>query len=93
MTIKPSPAPPELNDKIVFPGDGRYRLLRSTYTTVAGPAAVLLPENTAQVVAALHYARERDLPLSVRSGGHGLSGRSSNNDGVVIDLSAMNRSK
>ncbi|WP_055482265.1 FAD-binding oxidoreductase [Sphaerimonospora mesophila] len=91
MTIKPSPAPPELNDKIVFPGDGRYRLLRSTYTTVAGPAAVLLPENTAQVVAALHYARERDLPLSVRSGGHGLSGRSSNNDGVVIDLSAMNR--
>ncbi|GGO28091.1 FAD-binding protein [Microbispora rosea subsp. aerata] len=91
MTSLTSSVPPELRDKIVLPGDGRYRLLRSTYTTVAGPAAVLLPENTAQVAAALRYARERGLPVSVRSGGHGLSGRSSNDGGVVIDLSAMNR--
>lgn len=91
MALKLSPAPPALEDKIVFPGDGRYGLLRSTYTTVAGPAAVLLPENTGQVVAALRYTREQGLPLSVRSGGHGLSGRSTNDGGVVIDLSAMNR--
>ncbi len=91
MTVKPSPVPPALHDRIVLPGDDRYRLLRSTYTTVARPAAVLLPGNTAQVVAALRYAREQGLPMSVRSGGHGLSGRSSNDGGVVIDLSAMNR--
>ena len=91
MTAKLPPPPPELRDKIVLPGDGRYRLLRSTYTTVARPAAVLLPEKAAEVVAALRYAREQGLPLSVRSGGHGLSGRSSNIGGVVIDLSNMNR--
>ena len=81
----------ELQDKIVLPRDSRYRQLRSTYTTVGSPAAVLLPENPAQVAAALRYARERNLPLSVRSGGHGLSGRATNDDGVVIDLSGMNR--
>jgi FAD/FMN-containing dehydrogenase len=33
------------------------------------------------------------LPLSIRSGGHGLSGRSTNDGGVVIDLSRMNAIK
>jgi FAD/FMN-containing dehydrogenase len=83
--------PAELDGKVVTPGDRRYALLRSTYTAVAEPAAVLLPETTAEVAVALRFARERGLPLSVRSGGHGLSGRSSNDGGIVIDLSALNR--
>jgi FAD/FMN-containing dehydrogenase len=91
MTPSLSTAPHELYGKIVTPGDRRYALLRSTYTTVAKPAAVLLPGSTAEVVAALRYAREQGLPLAVRSGGHGLSGRSSINGGLVIDLSTMNR--
>ncbi|MGN9844622.1 FAD-binding oxidoreductase [Nonomuraea sp. H19] len=91
MTPNLSTAPPELEGKIVTPGDPRYLLLCSTYTTVAEPAVVLLPESTAEVVAALRFARDRDLPLTVRSGGHGLSGRASEDGGVVIDLSAMNR--
>ncbi|GIJ29594.1 FAD-binding protein [Micromonospora qiuiae] len=79
-----------LEGKIITPADRRYALLRSTYTQVARPAMVILPETTADVVSALHYAREQDLPIAVRSGGHGLSGRSSNNGGTVIDLSALN---
>ncbi|WP_157254858.1 FAD-binding oxidoreductase [Nonomuraea typhae] len=75
----------------VVPGDDRYPLLRSTYTTVGAPNEVLLPESTSQVVAALRHAREVGLPLAVRSGGHGVSGRSTNDGGVVIDLSALNR--
>jgi hypothetical protein len=81
--------PDLLRDRAVRPGDRRYALLRSTYTTVASPAIVLLPERPEEVVAALTAARESELPISVRSGGHGLSGRSSNNGGIVIDLSAM----
>jgi hypothetical protein len=91
LPLRPSDFPPDLEGKIVTPGDRRYGALRSTYAAVAGPAAVVLPESTAQVVSALRFGREQDLPLAVRSGGHGLSGRASNNGGVVIDLSAMNR--
>ncbi|WBB66516.1 FAD-binding oxidoreductase [Micromonospora sp. WMMD812] len=90
MTRNPVlPAP--LTGKLVTPGDRRYAQLRSTYTTRHSPAGVLLPETTAQVVAAVRYARERGLPIAVRSGGHGLSGASSNDGGLVIDLSALNR--
>ncbi|MFC0503361.1 FAD-binding oxidoreductase [Micromonospora costi] len=86
-----SRVPEPLTGKIVTPGDRRYALLRSTYTTTHSPAGVLLPETTAEVVAAVRYAREQGLPIAVRSGGHGLAGTSSNDGGIVIDLSALNR--
>ncbi|MGW1888170.1 FAD-binding protein [Streptomyces sp. NPDC001970] len=91
MTSLPSVVPAELTGKVVTPGDRRYRLFRSTYTTVARPAAVVLPESAGDIAAALRLAREQGLPVAVRSGGHGLSGRSTNNGGLVIDLSAMHR--
>ncbi|WP_405970471.1 FAD-dependent oxidoreductase [Streptomyces sp. NBC_00988] len=50
---------------------------------------VLLPETDAEVAETVQYAAGTLLPISVRSGGHGLSGRSSNDGGVVIDLSSM----
>ncbi|MEU8297634.1 FAD-binding oxidoreductase [Micromonospora sp. NPDC048909] len=91
MTSKLSRLPEALTGKLVTPGDRRYALLRSTYTTQHSPAGVLLPETTAQVADAVRYAREQGLPVAVRSGGHGLAGTSSNDGGLVIDLSAMNR--
>ncbi|MEV4630008.1 FAD-binding protein [Micromonospora sp. NPDC049523] len=84
-------APEQLLGKIVRVDDPRYESLRSTYTARFRPAAVLLPESTPEVVAALRFARDQGLPLAVRSGGHGLAGNSSNNGGIVVDLSAMNR--
>ncbi|MEV4714979.1 FAD-dependent oxidoreductase [Micromonospora sp. NPDC049374] len=86
-----TPAPEQLSGRIVTPGDRRYATMRSTYTRRATPAAVLLPRSTADVVAALRYAREQGRPIAVRSGGHGLAGSSSVDDGVVIDLSGLNR--
>lgn len=86
-----STVPAELAGKLVMPDDRRYRLLRSTYTTVGHPAAVVLPESAGDVAAALRLARETGLGVAIRSGGHGLSGSGTNNGGLVIDLSALHR--
>ncbi|POX45794.1 FAD-binding oxidoreductase [Streptomyces sp. Ru72] len=83
--------PAELVGKVVTPDDRRYRLLRSTYTTVGRPAAVVLPESADDVAAALRLARTTGLRVAVRSGGHGLSGSGTNDGGLVIDLSALHR--
>ncbi|GGT15893.1 FAD-binding oxidoreductase [Streptomyces chromofuscus] len=82
--------PPEPAGKLVTPADSGYEQVRSTYTTVGRPAVVALPESPGEVAAALLMARDRGLPLAVRSGGHGLSGSATNNGGLVIDLRRMN---
>ena len=75
---------------VVTPADREYRHLRSTYTTRHAPAEVLLPRNPGEVSEAITYAAATDLPISVRSGGHGLDGSSSNDGGIVIDLRSIN---
>ena len=77
-------------NRLVTPDDPRYPALRSTYTTVGAPSAIVLARDADDVAAALERARTDGVPVSVRSGGHGLSGRSTG-DGVVVDLSTMNR--
>ena len=39
---------------------------------------------------ALAFAREQDVEMAVRSGGHGISGRSTNDGGIVLDLGRLN---
>jgi FAD/FMN-containing dehydrogenase len=43
----------------------------------------------ADVVAAVRYARDRDLEIAIRGGGHNVAGTAVCDDGIVIDLSAM----
>jgi FAD/FMN-containing dehydrogenase len=44
---------------------------------------------TADVVAAVRFARERDLEIAIRGGGHNVAGTAVCDDGIVIDLSPM----
>ena len=53
------------------------------------PAIVVRCAGTADVRAALRYAREKQLPLAVRGGGHNIAGSALCDDGLVIDLSNM----
>ncbi|NMO52879.1 FAD-binding oxidoreductase [Actinoplanes sp. TBRC 11911] len=76
---------------VIGPGDAGYERVRSTAMRAGSPALVLQPVDVAQVRAALAVARRRGVAVGLRSGGHGISGRSTNDGGVVIDLSRMNR--
>jgi alkanesulfonate monooxygenase SsuD/methylene tetrahydromethanopterin reductase-like flavin-dependent oxidoreductase (luciferase family)/FAD/FMN-containing dehydrogenase len=75
----------------VEPGDAGYRDVRSTYMRGGSPGIVLQPADVGQVVDALAFARRHpDAPLALRSRGHGFSGRSTNDGGIVIDLRRLN---
>ncbi|MEU9343693.1 FAD-binding oxidoreductase [Streptomyces sp. NPDC048278] len=89
MTSTLPPVPPSLAGRIVGPDDARYERLRHGYVHRGAPAAVLLPEDAAQTAEALAYARSLGSAVSVRSGGHGISGRSTNDGGAVVDLSRL----
>jgi FAD/FMN-containing dehydrogenase len=53
------------------------------------PALVARCTGVADVLAAVRFARERELVVAVRGGGHNVAGTAVCDDGVVIDLSPM----
>jgi FAD/FMN-containing dehydrogenase len=76
--------PASLAEAAVRPGEPAYPQLASTFRRGA-PGIVLLPRTVEQVVDAVGFAgRQPHVPLGIRSGGHGLSGRSTNDGGIVV---------
>jgi FAD/FMN-containing dehydrogenase len=53
------------------------------------PHAIVRCANTADVQAAVGYARENGLDLAVRGGGHSVPGFGTVDDGIVVDLSLL----
>lgn len=81
--------PASLARSAVEPGDRAYARTRHNYLRAGSPGLILRPQGPGEVAEALGYARSQDVPLAVRSAGHGVSGRSTNDGGVVIDLGRM----
>jgi FAD/FMN-containing dehydrogenase len=53
------------------------------------PLLIARCAGAADVIACIGFAREHDLPVSVRGGGHSIAGKAICDDGLMIDLSAM----
>jgi alkanesulfonate monooxygenase SsuD/methylene tetrahydromethanopterin reductase-like flavin-dependent oxidoreductase (luciferase family) len=81
--------PAALKATAVEPGDKAYSKVRSTYLRSGTPGLVLRPGTAAEVAEALAFARQQEVPLAIRSRGHGISGRSTNDGGIVIDLARL----
>jgi FAD/FMN-containing dehydrogenase len=77
--------------EIISPADAAYEDGRRLWNAVHDrrPALIVRPTDSAQVAIAIAFAREHDLELAVRAGGHSAPGHSSTNGGLVVDLSRM----
>jgi len=53
------------------------------------PALVVQPTGTADVVATVNFAREHDLLLSIKGGGHNIAGTALADGGLTIDMSRL----
>jgi hypothetical protein len=77
--------------EVIAPGDADYNSARQIWNASIDkyPGVIARCSGAADIVSAVRFARDNDLPVSVRGGGHNVAGRALCNDGVVIDLSAM----
>ncbi len=96
-TASPSGAEPleqlrsAFSGEIVTAADDSYDEARRLWNSVHDrrPAALARPRSREDVAAAIRFARDHDLELAVRAGGHSPAGHSGTNGGLVVDLSHM----
>src|SRR3979490_2020340 len=81
----------ELTGRIVRPGDSDYPTASAGWNLLFShdPTVIVFAQETQDVVNALTWARQNDVPLRVRSGRHSLEGWSCVDDGIVIDVSEL----
>ncbi len=79
-------------NELLQAGDAGYDEARSVWNAMVDryPAAIARCRDTADVVAAVRFAREAGLEIGVRCGGHSIAGHAVPDGGLMIDLTPMN---
>jgi FAD/FMN-containing dehydrogenase len=82
-----------LRGDVFVPGDAEYDAARHVHnlTVDRRPAVIARVQDASDIIRALNFGRVHGLEIAVRSGGHSISGKSVNDGGLVIDMSAMKR--
>jgi FAD/FMN-containing dehydrogenase len=77
---------------LLHDGDAGYDESRTIWNAMIDrrPAVVARCRSTADVVAAVEFARAHDLEIGVRCGGHNIAGLAVPDGGLMIDLTPMN---
>jgi FAD/FMN-containing dehydrogenase len=80
-----------ISGELVLPADPSFDQARRVWNAMIDkrPSLIVRPHGTADVLAAVGFARQNGLPVAVRCGGHSVAGKGVCDDGVLIDLSAM----
>src|ERR1700746_1184452 len=80
-----------LRGEVIQPDDFGYETARKIWNASIDkhPGISAVCSGVADVVAAVNFARENELLVAVRGGGHNVSGKALCDGGIVIDLSGM----
>lgn len=78
--------------EIVQPGDASYDAARTVYNAMIDrrPRLILRCTDVADVIAGVNFARDNNVLLAIRGGGHNGPGLGTCDDGLVLDLAPMN---
>ena len=78
-----------LRGRLIVPKDADYGRARQVYNGMIDryPRLIVRCAHVDDVVRAVRFAREQELPLAIRGGAHNGAGLGTCDDGVVIDLS------
>jgi FAD/FMN-containing dehydrogenase len=81
-----------LDGSLALPGDPDWDEARTVWNGMIDrqPIGVVRAASDDDVAAAIGIARDNDLPLAIKSGGHNVAGNGTVDGGIVIDLGAMN---
>ena len=76
---------------VIGPSDDRYDSQREVWNAMVDhhPTLIAQASSAVDVAAAIRFAREHDLDIGVKCGGHSVLGLSVPDGGLMIDLSPM----
>jgi len=83
----------DLHGILIQPQDSEYDVARKIYNGMFDkhPSLIAKCADVADVVTSVNFARENNLLVAIKGGGHNAAGLGSVDGGLVIDLSMMNR--
>jgi FAD/FMN-containing dehydrogenase len=84
-------APTDIAAHVIRPDDPGYDDARAVFNAMIDrrPLAIVRCRDARDVAAGIRYARDHDLVLSIRGGGHGVAGNAVCDGGIMLDLSGM----
>jgi FAD/FMN-containing dehydrogenase len=82
----------QIRGDVLLPGDSSYDEVRKIWNAMIDrrPGMIIRCAGVSDVMQSVNIARNHNLLVAVRSGGHNIAGNAVCDDGLMIDLSQMN---